>query len=104
MYIFNTTFNLERSILEEAKDNIEQSLIPDILKTGLFNKAIFTEILAEDESEGKTYSLQLFCPSHSHFVQFKKFHTNHFIELAKPYNGKLVYFQTLMEILSVKSS
>jgi len=104
MYIFNTTFNLDPSILEASKDKIEQEFIPDILDTGLFDKAIFTEILAQDGSAGKTYSLQLFCPSHSHFVQYKKFHESHFVELAKPYNGKLVYFQTLMEIVSVKSN
>ncbi len=104
MYIFNTTFNIDASISEESKDKIEQDFIPHILDTGLFNKAIFTEILAQDGSEGKTYSLQLFCPSHSHFVQYKKFHEGHFVDLAKPYKGKLVYFQTLMEIVSVKSS
>lgn len=104
MYIFNTTFNIGLSILEESKDKIEQDFIPNILDTGLFNKAIFTEVLTQDRSEGKTYSLQLFCPSHSHFMQYKKFHEGYFAELAKPYKGDLVYFQTLMEIVSVKSS
>lgn len=104
MYIFNTTFNLDSSILEESLDRIEQDFIPSILDTGLFNKAIFTEILAQQSQDSKTYSLQLFCPSHSHYLQYKKFHESHFTELAKLYNGKLVYFQTLMEIVSVKSS
>lgn len=103
MYIFNTTFNLELSILKEFKDKIEKEFIPEILDTGLFNKAIFTEILGQEDSNGKTYSLQLFCPSRSHFNQYKKFHEGYFIELAKPYKGKLVYFQTLMEIVSVNS-
>lgn len=104
MYIFNTTFNIEQSILEESKHKIEKDFIPNILNTGLFNKAIFTEILGQDSTEGQTFSLQLFCPSHSHFVQFKKFHEGLFVELTRPYNGKLVYFQTLMEIVAVKSN
>lgn len=104
MYIFNTTFNLDLSILEESTSKIEKDFVPEILDTGLFNKAIFTEILGQQGTDGKTFSLQLFCPSHSHFVQFKKFHEDHFVELAKPFKGKLVYFQTLMEIVSVKSS
>jgi len=104
MYIFNTTFNIDLSVIEESKIKIENDFIPSILETGLFNKAIFTEVLTQDGTEGKTYSLQLFCPSHSHFMQYKKFHETYFAELAKPYNGKLVYFQTLMEIVSVKST
>jgi hypothetical protein len=104
MYIFNTTFNLDLSILEETKDRIENKFIPNILETGLFNKAIFTEVLGQEAPNGKTYSLQLFCPSYSHYNQFKKFHEGFFVNLAKPYNGKLVYFQTLMEIVSVKSN
>lgn len=104
MYIFNTTFNLDLSILEDSKTKIEQDFIPEILDTGLFNKAIFTEILGQENSDGKTYSLQLFCPSHSHYIQFKKFHKSHFVELAELYNGRLVYFQTLMEIVSVNSN
>jgi hypothetical protein len=101
MFIYNTTFNIEESTLENALDKIENHLIPQLLGTELFTKALLTEVFETSAENAKTFSLQLFCPSKNHFSQYQKFHDNKFVELIKPFKGKVVYFQTLMQIKSV---
>lgn len=101
MYIYNTTFNIENPILDDALNTIENDFIPEILGTELFTKAMFTEVFQASSDNSSTYSLQLFCPSRSHFKQYQKFHEDKLVGLVRPFGGKVVYFQTLMQIKSV---
>lgn len=103
MLICNTTFNIETSTVEEFTGKIEQEIIPRLIQTELFSKAIFAEVFTDGYSEGKTYSLQLFCPSKAHLSQFKKMYNHHITDLVQVYKGKLVYFQTSMAVMSVKN-
>lgn len=103
MLIFNTTFNINKSIAKKCEEYLEHELIPKLLETELFSKAIFAEVLAEEFSEGKTFSLQLFCPSKAHLSQFKKSHNHYITDMADFYKGKLVYFQTSMLVMSIKN-
>lgn len=102
MYIINTTFNIDLSISEKCINSIEELLIPTLMETELFSKSVFCEVFAGAYSDGKTYSLQLFCPSKAHLSQFKKFHNHHISNLVQVYKGKLVYFQTSMQVVSIK--
>lgn len=101
MYIYNTTFNIENPILEKALDKIEKDFVPQILNTELFTKALFTEVFQSSSDHTRTFSLQLFCPTKSHFRQYQKFHEDKLVDLVRPFAGKVVYFQTLMQIKSV---
>lgn len=102
MYIINTTFNIDLSISEKWINNIEKLLIPKLMDTELFSKSVFCEVFSDAYSDGRTYSLQLFCPTNVHVSQFKKFHNHHISDLAQVYKGKLVYFQTSMQVVSIK--
>lgn len=104
MYILNTTFNIELSVLDECLSHIKENFISDHLQTGLFSKAIFTEVLSQDSHESKTYSLQFFCPSQAHLSQYQKFHQQDLVKFARTYKGKLVYFQTSMQVISEKEA
>lgn len=104
MLIFNTTFNMDKSIAKQCLENLEQEIIPKLIQTELFSKAILAEVFTEGFSDGKTYSLQLFCPSKAHLSQFEKMHNHHITDLVQVYKGKLVYFQTSMAVRSIKRS
>ena len=57
MYIYNVTINIDESIHKEWLVWIE-SHITEVLNTGKFTSAKFTEVLVEEEMGGKTYSIQ----------------------------------------------
>lgn len=99
MYIYNTTFNIEANIVEQCLKEIETECIPKLLDSGLFEKALLTEVLGQPQPTGKTYSLQLFCPTETHLKQFQKFHSHIIENLVQPYQGKVVYFQTKMRVI-----
>ncbi len=57
MYIYNVTLNIEPSIHDEWLVWIENH-ITEVLNTGKFVSAKFTEVLVEDDAGAKTYSIQ----------------------------------------------
>lgn len=59
MYIYNITINVEDSIHDEWL-NWMDSHIYDVLNTGKFTSAKFTEVLVGEEFD-KTYSVQYTC-------------------------------------------
>lgn len=99
MYIYNTTFNIELKIVDHCLKEIKTDLIPQLLDSGLVEKAILTEVLGQDDSVGKTFSLQLFYSSKAHLSQFQKFHNHTTGGWVKRYKGKVVFFQTPMRVI-----
>lgn len=100
MYIYNTTFNIELNIVEQCLKEIELNLISELLDSELPDKAILTEVLSQDQSTGRTFSLQLFYSSKAHLLQFQKFHNQIIERWVKSYGDKVVFFQTPMQVIS----
>ena len=57
MYIYNVTVNVDKKIYKEWLVWIEKHIY-DVLNTGKFTSAKFTEVLVNEDEEGKTYSIQ----------------------------------------------
>lgn len=57
MYIYNVTINVEESILEDWLQWIRPHIL-EVLKTGKFVSAKFTQVLIEEEMGGRTFSIQ----------------------------------------------
>lgn len=57
MYIYNVTINIAESVHDEFLIWIKKH-IPEVLATGKFTEARFTQVLVEEEMEGTTYSVQ----------------------------------------------
>lgn len=103
MYILNTTFNIDLSVSDNFIKTIEENILPKLAQTKIFIKSVFCEVSAEAYSEGKTFSLQLFYDSKTHLSQFKNFHNFQITDLVQAYEGKLVYFQTELKVVSIET-
>ncbi len=57
MYIYNVTINIDDTVHEEWLTWMETHIL-DVLNTGKFLSAKFTQVLVEEEMGGKTYSIQ----------------------------------------------
>ncbi|MEM6721875.1 MAG: DUF4286 family protein [Bacteroidota bacterium] len=57
MYIYNVTINIADNAHEKFLSWMEKH-IPDVLATGKFISARFTQVLVEEETGGTTYSVQ----------------------------------------------
>ena len=100
MIIYNVTVKVDHDVHDEWLQWMKEIHVPDMLNTKLFVECKICKVLNLDESDGKTYAFQYYCPNmadlHRYQVQFAKAmqedHTNRF-------KGKFVAFRTLMEIL-----
>ncbi len=99
MYIYNTTFNIELKIVDQCLKEIKTDLIPQLLDSDLVEKAVLTEVLGQDHSVSRTFSLQLFYSSKAHLSQFQKFHNHATENWVKSYKGNVVFFQTPMRVI-----
>ena len=57
MYIYNVTINIAASVHEEFLIWIKKH-IPEVLATGKFTEARFSQVLVEEDMGGTTYSVQ----------------------------------------------
>jgi len=57
MFIYNVTINIDDSV-HEAFLSWMKTHIPDVLATGKFLSARFSQVLVEEEAGGTTYSVQ----------------------------------------------
>ena len=57
MYIYNVTVHVDDSVIEDWLTWIKPH-IKEVIATGKFTKAIMTEVLADQDSGGRTFSIQ----------------------------------------------
>ncbi len=57
MYIYNVTINVDDNILETWLQWVRPHIL-EVLKTGKFISAKFTQVLVEEEMGGTTFSIQ----------------------------------------------
>jgi hypothetical protein len=57
MYIYNVTINVDESIHKEWLSWMDTHIV-EVLNTGKFISAKFTEVLVEEDMGGNTYSVQ----------------------------------------------
>jgi hypothetical protein len=101
MFIYNVTIHIDHSIHEAWLQWMNETHIPDVMKTGCFEKSVFVKILETDETEGPTYAVQYYALSKAQY--------NRYIDLYAPklrkdgmdkWGNKFIAFRTLMEVLN----
>ena len=99
MYIYNVTINIDDSVHDEWLIWME-SHIPEVLNTGKFISAKFTEVLVEEEMGGKTYSVQYTANSKEDVEAYYKEDADELrIEALKKFGDKMLAFRTELKLI-----
>ena len=99
MYIYNVTINIDDSVHDEWLIWME-SHIPEVLNTGKFISAKFTEVLVEEEVGGKTYSVQYTANSKEDVEAYYKEDADELrIEALKKFGDKMLAFRTELKLI-----
>jgi len=99
MIIYNVTVSVEKSIITDWLNWMQQVHIPEVMATGIFSKSQINRVMVQGDS-GDTYAIAYTCESmkdlHKYQVKFAP-------ELQKKhvarYGEKAVAFRTLMEVV-----
>ena len=70
MYTLNITSKVENDINEDWLSWQKEEHIPAIMETGCFQSFRFHQLIEQEESEGKTYVLQLVAGSPEKYREF----------------------------------
>lgn len=100
MFIYNVTINIEEPYADEWLAWMKAQHIPDVLKTGLFTESRMVRVLADEESGGRTYSIQYYFKTMDDFNKYDaQFAPALKAEHTEKYKDKFVAFRTLLEII-----
>ena len=99
MYIYNVTINIEETVHDEWRTWMETH-ITEVLATGRFLSAKFTEVLVEEEMGGKTYSIQFTAKTKSELDDYYTFDADRLQKygLAK-FGDKMLTFRTELKVI-----
>jgi hypothetical protein len=100
MLVYNVTVNIENDCAEEWLQWMISKHIPDVLETGCFTENKIFRVMADEDSGGKTYSVQYYCRSMDDFNKYErdfalKLREEHTIR----YKDKFVAFRTMLEVI-----
>ena len=99
MYIYNVTVNIDETVHEEWLTFMETH-IPDVLKTGKFISAKFTEVLVEEDMGGKTYSIQYTANSKEDLQNYYKEDADQLRQdNLKKFGDKMLDFRTELRVI-----
>ncbi|MGL5637120.1 MAG: DUF4286 family protein [Bacteroidales bacterium] len=97
MIIYNTTYQVDPSIHDEAINWIKESLIPSLLKTQHLKNPRFVKVLTDDPNNN-SYSLQFEVDSIADLnAWYKQVGAEIYSSLTNKYGNKLLGFTTLLE-------
>jgi len=98
MIIYNVTVNIEDSVHDEWLTWMKQTHIPDVMRTGKFTTSRLLRILGDEDSGGKTYSVQYSCNNIKDFQEYEHDHAQALrAEFNAKFKDKFVAFRTLLE-------
>lgn len=99
MYIYNVTINVEESILEDWLQWIRPHIL-EVLKTGKFLSAKFTQVLIEEEMGGRTFSIQYTAKSMEHITAYYEEDADKLrIDGLKKFGDKCLAFRTELKVI-----
>lgn len=100
MIIYNITMKVEWTIAEEWLPWMKTMYIPEVLKTGCFEKHQFVRLLQIDETEGPTYAIQFYANNLSNYDAFLLYHSSSIsLMLLTKWGKKYIHFDTIMKII-----
>jgi hypothetical protein len=96
--IYNVTVNIDHDVKDEWLKWMKEEHIPDVLKTGLFNEAKLSKILAESEG-GESFSIQYLLDNMANYETYLKDHAPKLqAEHHKKWGNKAMAFRTLLNV------
>ena len=99
MYIYNVTINIDDSVHNEWLIWMETHIL-DVLNTGKFLSAKFTEVLVDEEMGGKTYSVQYTTNSREDLEQYYQEDADQLrIQAVKKFGDKMLAFRTELRLI-----
>lgn len=100
MLIYNVTTKVDWSIAGEWLQWMKEVHLPDVMRSGCFEKNHLVRILDVDEEEGPTYAAQFFVASKG---LYEEYINNYAPALRKDVNerwgNKYISFRSLMELI-----
>jgi len=98
--IYNVTLNIDPSIHDEWLSWMKTQHIPQVLSTGKFVKATLSEVLVQEETGGRTYSVQYRAPSREALDAYYKDDAETLrSEGLKKFADKMLSFRTELEVV-----
>ena len=99
MYIYNVTINISDDVHNEWLTWMETHIL-DVLNTGKFISAKFTQVLVEEEMGGKTYSIQYTANTKEDLEDYYKEDAENLrMESAKKFGDKMLTFRTELKLI-----
>ena len=99
MIIYNVTVNIEDAYADEWLKWMKEVHVPDVLRTGMFTGNNIFRILADEDSGGKSFSVQYACENMQKYEEYReKFAASLQAEHSKKYKDHFVAFRTLLEL------
>lgn len=100
MIIYNVTVSIDEDVHEDWLSWMQETHVPDVMRTGLFSESRISRILAEEEG-GISYSIMYHCESMDTFNRYEAEFAPALRDAhGKRYNGKFAAFRTLLEVKS----
>ncbi len=99
MYIYNVTINIDDAVHKEWLTWIETHIV-EVLNTGKFISAKFTQVLVDEDMGGKTYSVQYTANSKEDLANYYKEDAESLrIESVKKFGDKMLSFRTELKLI-----
>lgn len=99
MYIYNVTINIDEAVHKEWLTWMETHIL-DVLNTGKFISAKFTEVLVKEDLGGKTYSVQYTANTKQDLEDYYKEDAERLrMESVKKFGNKILAFRTELKLI-----
>ena len=99
MYIYNVTINIDDAVHEEWLTWIESHIL-EVLNTGKFTSAKFTQVLIEEEMGGKTYSIQYTTETKEDLDRYYQENAGGLrLKSIKKFGDKMLTFRTELKLI-----
>lgn len=99
MYIYNVTINIDNSVHDEWLTWMESHIIK-VLNTGKFTSGKLTEVLVEEEMDGRTYSVQYAANSREDLDHYYTYEAEKLqSESLKKFGDKMLTFRTELKLI-----
>ncbi|MFT5244209.1 MAG: hypothetical protein ACJA1H_001677 [Glaciecola sp.] len=100
MIIYNITVNIDDSAHDEWLEWMKTEHIAQVLGTGKFEKATFSQVLVEEDMGGKTYSIQYRSYSREALDAYYKEDADRLRQVGlKKFADKMLAFRTELQII-----
>ncbi len=100
MYLYNVTVKIDLSKHDDWVFWMQNEHIPDVMKTGLFQKFRLCKLMEQDETSGITYSIQYQCENIADYFTYQRdFAPALQSQHSARYANHFVAFRTLLKIV-----